>query len=215
MLYSHFKQVKDPISSYTHFLGAVFSTVVLIGWIIYGISNQIDSKTLASVVAFGVGLIALYSASSFYHTLFLDNPIQTRARKLDHSMIYVLIVGTYTPFIIAYADNASTVVILLWCIALAGIIMKICWLQAPRWLYTSLYIILGWSIVFMPSVFTNIPLSCLILVAIGGISYTIGGIIYIVKKPNINTHWTFHEIFHVLIMVGSLFHILAVTLYVL
>ena len=130
-------------------------------------------------------------------------------------MIYVLIVGTYTPFIVKYAPNATTIVLVLWSLAILGIIMKIFWLQAPRWLYTSLYIILGWSIVFIPNIFHFIPLECLILVAIGGISYTIGAIIYIVKKPNINAEWTFHEIFHVLIMVGSLSHVLAVTFFVL
>ncbi|MDD6467372.1 MAG: hemolysin III family protein [Erysipelotrichaceae bacterium] len=215
MLYSHFQQVKDPISSYTHFIGAISSAVILIGWIIYGAYFHIEAPTLLSVIAFGIALIALYSASSYYHSLPLENPKQVRARKLDHSMIYVLIVGTYTPFIVKYAPNATTIVLVLWSLAILGIIMKIFWLQAPRWLYTSLYIILGWSIVFIPNIFHFIPLECLILVAIGGISYTIGAIIYIVKKPNINAEWTFHEIFHVLIMVGSLSHVLAVTFFVL
>jgi len=212
MYKAYFKNIEDPISSYTHFLGALFSVGICFFWLIYGNYLHSTLTTMLSIFAFGLALIALYSASSYYHTLPHDHKYYTVFRKLDHSMIYVLIVGSYTPFIMTYNSQATIVVIVMWLLALLGIIIKILWFNAPRWLYTGLYLLLGWSIVFMPSIFIHMPLGCLVLVALGGISYTIGGIIYIIKKPNLK--WNFHDIFHIFILIGSLFHVLAVTFYI-
>lgn len=215
MYKSYFQFIEDPISSYTHFIGAVISFFISLFWIICGVYLQTNFITLLSIILFGLSLISLYAASSYYHTLSHNNTRHMLFRKLDHSMIYVLIVGSYTPFIVAYSNSSLLVVTIMWILALIGIIIKVCWFNAPRWLYTSLYIILGWSIIFMPSIFVNMPSICLLLVALGGIAYTIGGIIYIIKKPNLICNWTFHDIFHIFILVGSLFHILAVSLYIL
>lgn len=213
MYRAYFQFIEDPISSYTHFIGAVVSFFISLFWIICGIYLQTNWITMISILSFGVSLIALYSTSSFYHTVAHTNKRYTTYRKLDHSMIYVLIVGSYTPFIMAYNSDAIFAVIIMWLLAFIGIIIKVFWLQAPRWLYTSFYIALGWSIVFMPSMFINMPLGCIILLALGGIAYTLGGIIYIVKKPNLR--WSFHDIFHIFILAGSFFHIIAVTFYIL
>ena len=213
MYKAYFQHIQDPISSYTHFLGAVFSFFICLLWIIHGCFFHTPWITMASILAFGLALIALYSASSFYHTLSLNHKHHTLFRKLDHSMIYILIVGSYTPFIMTYNSDAMVAVIVMWLLALLGIIIKVFWLQAPRWLYTSLYILLGWSIVFMPSMFQSMPLGCIILLALGGIAYTLGGIIYIIKKPNLA--WSFHDIFHIFILAGSLLHVIAVTIYIL
>ena len=210
----YFVKVEDPISSYTHFLGALFSLCISFYWIFYGSYFHIQMKTMLSILSFGIALIALYSASSYYHTLPHNHKYHMLFRKLDHSMIYVLIVGSYTPFMITY-NNSTLAVVIMWLLAIIGILIKVCWFNAPRWLYTSLYLILGWSIVCMPNIFINIPLGCLILVALGGIAYTIGGIIYMIKKPNLKCNWDFHDIFHIFILVGSFFHILAVTIYIL
>lgn len=213
MYKAYFKYIQDPISSYTHFLGAVISFFICLLWILFGYIQHTPWITMISILSFGIALIALYSASSFYHTLALTHKHHTLYRKLDHSMIYILIVGSYTPFIMMYNSDAIIAVIVMWLLAFLGIIIKVFWLQAPRWLYTSLYILLGWSIVFMPSMFVNMPLGCIVLLALGGIAYTLGGIIYIVKKPNLK--WNFHDIFHIFILIGSFFHILAVTFFIL
>ena len=214
-MYVFFKKVNDPISSYTHFIGAVISTLIGLGWIFWGFYNKSGITTTLTVLLFAISLISLYSASSFFHTLPHNHHRYTLFRKLDHSMIYVLIVGSYTPFILAFKSNAFLFITIMWILAILGIILKIFWLHAPRWLSTCIYILLGWSIIFMPSMFFTMPIGCLSLIALGGISYTIGGFIFIIQKPNISTLWSFHEIFHIFILIGSLFHVLAVTIYIL
>ena len=215
MFDAYFRKIEDPISSYTHFLGAIFSTGICFFWIIYGKLIHTSIPTILSLLAFGLALIGLYSASSYYHTLPHNHKYHALFRKLDHSMIYILIVGSYTPFIIAFYPNALITVIIMWLIAISGILLKIYYFHLPRWISTGLYILLGWSILFMPSIFSTMPKGCLILLALGGLAYTLGGFIYIIKKPNVSISWSFHEIFHILIMIGSFFHIIATTIYIL
>ena len=215
MFYKRFLNVEDRISSYTHFTGAVFSILMVVVWLITGIIQKVELKVLVATLVFGLSLIALYSSSSYYHAIAKDNPHHTIFRKLDHSMIYVLIVGTYTPLVIKYYDSATQTLVILWLLALAGIVLKLFWLNAPRWISAGLYLLLGWAVIFMRSMLSLLPFPCLILVTLGGIFYSIGGIIYIAKKPSLSNNWGFHEIFHIFIMLGSLSHILAVTFYVL
>lgn len=96
-MFRWFKNVQDPISSYTHFLGACFGVIATLVFIAAGVANQRPLKTILACCVFSASMIALYSASSYYHTLSWDHPHHTLFRKLDHSMIYVLIAGTYTP----------------------------------------------------------------------------------------------------------------------
>lgn len=213
-----FQRAKDPMSSYTHFLGAIFSvftTIAMLG--IYHATNQNDFIIFISIILFGISLIALYSASCIYHYIIAAPEIMVRLRKLDHAMIYVLIAGTYTPICAKFLTGSTRVTFIaaIWSAAILGILIKVIWLTAPRWLYTGLYLVMGWSLLFDFDAFLAIPLPCLALIASGGISYTVGAIIYIAQKPNIFQNFGFHEIFHVLIMLGSTFHVLAVILYVL
>jgi len=187
-----FAKAMDPISSETHFIGACLSL-------------------------FGISLIALYSASSIYHFFKGSQKIKTILRKLDHSMIYILIVGTYTP-VAVYCMSIPHVYYflgILWSVAILGIIIKICWLNAPRSIATAIYLILGWAIVFDFHSFQGIPMNCLMMIAAGGIAYSIGAFIYIFKKPNISEAFGFHELFHIFVMLGSLLHYFAIILFIL
>ena len=92
--------------------------------------------------------------------------------------------------------------------------LKLCWFSAPRWLQTLLYIAMGWAVLFDVSVFRDMSGVAVFLLAAGGISYTVGGIIYIIKKPNLSPTWGFHELFHLFILLGSVFHYLMVLFYV-
>ena len=212
-----FQKGMDPISSETHFIGACFSLVGLLGFLIIGIVKQTAPLILISSIVFGISLIALYSASSIYHYYQGSQKIKTILRKLDHSMIYVLIVGTYTPIVMSSmeAPHSYYFLAILWTIAILGIILKICWLNAPRFITTLIYLILGWAIVFDFQSFTNISMPCLTLIALGGIAYSIGAVIYIMKKPNLSVTFGFHELFHIFVMIGSLLHYLAVVIFVL
>ncbi len=213
-----FYKAKDPMSSYTHFLGAIGSVLATALMLALYRNGQVDdSLLLLAILLFGFSLVALYSASCIYHFIDASEAINIRLRKLDHAMIYVLIAGTYTPICAKFLAGSAraTFIAAIWGAAILGIIVKVAWLNAPRWLYTGLYLVMGWALLFDFDSFRVIPLPCLALIACGGIAYTIGAVIYIIKKPCICTMFGFHEIFHLFIMLGSGFHILAVMLYVL
>ena len=143
-----FKKAMDPISSETHFVAACFSLVGL--FIIFGLGAYKGTplSLMGAVIVFGLSQIALYSASSLYHYYQGSEKIKFILRKLDHAMIYVLIVGTYTPIIVYCMEAPKSYYFLgvLWALAIVGILVKVFWMNAPRILGTSIYLILGWSI---------------------------------------------------------------------
>ncbi|WP_028043667.1 PAQR family membrane homeostasis protein TrhA [Candidatus Stoquefichus massiliensis] len=212
-----FQKAMDPISSETHFIGACLSLIGLLVMIFIGMKEHIDSNMMAATIVFGLSLVALYSASSIYHFYQGNQKIKTILRKLDHSMIYILIVGTYTPIAVSCMTVPHVYYFLgiLWMIAVIGIIVKVCWLNAPRAIATAIYLILGWAIIFDFQSFSSISSDCLTMIAAGGIAYSIGAFIYIFKKPNISAAFGFHELFHIFVMLGSVLHYLAVVIYIL
>lgn len=210
-------QPRDYWSFYTHFAGAILSLVAVLFLTIKPIVGGVSSlPNLLGALIFGVSLLALYSASAIYHYVKLPQNALVRLRKLDHAMIYVLIAGTYTPITLGFMSpwDATLFLSVIWGIAAAGIVMKIFWLNAPRWLYTSLYLLMGWAIVFDWKAFDSVPTGCLAFIAAGGISYTIGAVVYAIKKPNLSKRFGFHEIFHVFVVVGSALHFSAVYFYI-
>ena len=131
-------------------------------------------------------------------------------------MIYVLIAGTYTPLLLTLLPRPNNLVFTaaMWAVAAAGILMKMFWLGAPRWLSTTLYILMGWAIaVDLPAV-GALPLPGIVLLVVGGLAYTVGGVIYMVKRPNLSERFGFHEIFHLFVIAGSVCHYLMVLLYI-
>ncbi|MEG2295891.1 MAG: hemolysin III family protein [Oscillospiraceae bacterium] len=212
-----FKKARDPISSYTHCIGAVFAiigTIVLV--IKSALSPTFDIIAFCSVLVFGFSMISLYTASSVYHFVSASPEKLLRLRKMDHAMIYVLIAGSYTPLLLKFfnPDFAVIFTICIWTLAFIGIIIKIFWFHAPRMLSTSLYLLLGWAIAVDFSAILKLSSVGLVLLALGGFSYTIGGIIYAIKKPNLSAEFGFHEIFHVFVMLGTFFHFLVVLFFV-
>ncbi|MEG0898846.1 MAG: hemolysin III family protein [Oscillospiraceae bacterium] len=214
----HLQLPREPISAYTHFVGLILSVIGTIFIVIEGfLALQGSSVKLISSVIFGMSLIGLYSASTIYHWSHSSDKTIKILRKLDHSMIYVLIAGTYTPLLMTYLPYPRGLIFtsIIWAAAIVGITIKLCWFNAPRWLSTALYILMGWSIVFDMTAIKSMSMSGIVLLVLGGISYTIGGVIYAIKKPNISKTFGFHELFHVFVLLGSLFHYLIVVLYVL
>lgn len=218
MFYKKFMNARDPLSSYTHFIGACLAVLATIIMVSKGLKiNDLQISVLLGIVVFGFSMIALYSTSSTYHFLNASPQVILRTRKLDHSMIYVLIAGTYTPLIIKFMayERAAIFLSVLWGITAIGIIIKVCWLNAPRWLYTSLYLIMGWAIVFDWNFLRSIPGGCMVNLVLGGLMYSIGAGFYIAKKPNLGKNFGFHEMFHIFVILGTLFHFFAVYFYVL
>lgn len=208
---------RDPVSSYTHMAGAALSVAGLAVMIVQSVTGETFSgATLASAIVFGISLIALYSASAIYHFVKAGEKVITRLRKLDHSMIYVLIAGTYTPVALGFMRGwkAAAMIISMWAIAAFGIITKLIWLNAPRALYTVLYLAMGWGILFDVKTLFLMPRGAALLLLAGGLCYSAGAIIYMLKKPNFSKRFGFHEFFHIFVMLGSLFHFLMVLYYI-
>lgn len=204
---------RDYWSFYTHFIGAVLSLMAIVFLVVKPLISGFESvPSFVGGIIFGLSLLALYSASSIYHYVKLPKEALIRLRKLDHAMIYILIAGSYTPVTLGFMTTRDATIFLavIWGIALAGIVMKMFWLNAPRLLYTSLYLLMGWAIVFDWKAFENISTECLGLIAAGGVCYTIGALFYAIKKPNKSEIFGFHEIFHVFVLIGSTLHFSAV-----
>lgn len=213
----YLSSAKDPWSSLTHMMGAVgflLGTVVLILW---GHISQASAGIVASAAIFGLSLVALYTASAVYHYITATPKITKVLRKLDHSMIYVLIAGSYTPVLVCYYPPSDRIWMLaaIWMIALCGIGVKLFWFEAPRWLYTGFYLMMGWFVLLNLSPLANLPMGALVLLAGGGIAYTVGGIIYGLKRPVISSAFGFHELFHLFVLLGSLMHYFMVLVYIL
>lgn len=210
------RQVKDPMSALTHFIGFLAVIPVFICLL-----EQSETKLqLIGFLIFGISLLLLYGASTIYHTLKLSAEKTAFLRRIDHMMIFVLIAGTYTPVcLVTLAGKWGTILLsAIWGIAIAGVFMKIFWMGAPRWLSTTIYVVMGWlSITAFFPLLKAVGWGGFGMLLGGGIAYTVGALIYALKKPNlaILKNFGFHEIFHVFVMVGSGFHIAFMFLYVL
>ena len=179
---------REPVSSLTHLLGAFLSLIGLIVLMKYSLALTNAYNTIMLAV-FGISSILLYSASSTYHQSLSSQKVIEILRRVDHSMIYVLIAGTYTPIcLIALKGTIGTLLFLgIWILAFVGIILKIVWFDAPRILYTSFYILMGWiSVIAIVPIIKAISLAGFMWLLSGGIFYTIGAIIYATKRPKIN-----------------------------
>ena len=212
-----FLKAREPFSSYSHFIGAVAAGAGLLIMLLRGVADGVSLQTGLSVLLFCLSLIALYTASAVYHYSLRGEHVIRVLKKLDHSMIYVLIAGSYTPVVLRYMDAPDAYVFLavIWGIALFGIGAKLLWIDAPRFLGTILYLLMGWAVVLRFDVVLAMPAPAIALLAAGGLAYTVGGVIYILKKPNLSAVVGFHELFHLFVLAGSLCHYLMVFLYVL
>lgn len=202
---------RDPISFETHFWGAIAAVLGTVALMIKALLMPGgDAMKIAGAGVFGLSLIALYSASSIYH--FTSWDAQKWLRKLDHSMIYVLIAGTYTPVFMNYADkgHAMFLTAYIWAFAVIGITAKLIHFNIPRAMTSAIYLFMGWSVLFDMGEFFALPLGAIIFIALGGIMYSIGAVIYAIKKPNVSARFGFHEIFHLFVLAGSLCHFIAV-----
>ena len=211
--------IREPFNALSHLAGAVLSVVALIVIIVKASITDAPTLHVVAVTIFGVSMILLYSASAIYHMVLAKDRIIAILRRLDHSMIFLLIAGSYAPFCLI-ALNGSTGFVLfavVTCIAIAGILFKMVWFNCPRWLSTGLYIGMGWIIVFLASPLAETLSSIgFWLLVLGGLMYTIGGIIYGGKPTFLQSKYLgFHEVFHIFILLGSIFHFFCVYMYVL
>ena len=215
-----FTHAQDPVSCWTHAAGAAAALCGGLWLLLRGLRTHATGLALGAALCFCGSMVALYAASAIYHYYpgnASSGGVKRLLRKMDHGMIYVLIAGSYTPFCVVLLPQPKgrNFCLILWGVALAGILAKLLWINAPRVLSTAVYLVMGWAVVFLAGDFAALGQPCLTLVALGGVCYSVGAVFYAVRRPNLSAEWTFHEIFHLLILAGSFFHYLAVYLYVL
>jgi hemolysin III len=211
--------IREPINGLTHLAGAILSFAGLLAMVIKASASTSSGLVIASVIVFGISMILLYSASATYHMVIARDKVIAFLRRIDHSMIFVLIAGSYAPFCLISLNGVTGWVIfsIVATVAVLGVLFKMIWFSCPRWLSTVLYVALGWVIIFAFSPLSEtLSAAGIFLLLLGGIFYTIGGVIYAVKPKFLEfKHFGFHEIFHIFIMLGSTAHFLCVYLYIL
>jgi hemolysin III len=154
----------------------------------------------AAAAAYGLTAVVLFTTSAVYHRGQWSPVAESRLKRLDHANIFLLIAGSYTPFaVLALSDDTRIAVLsAVWGAAIVGVLFRVFWVDAPRWLYTALYIGLGWGASFVfPQIIHGAGVAAFVLIAVGGLFYTAGAVVYGLKRPNPSPKWFgFHEIFH-------------------
>ncbi len=173
-----------------------------------------------AMTVFMLSMIALYGASTLYHSVMVKDRLLRVFRKIDHMMIFVLIAGSYTPVCLIVLDGklGYTLLIVVWSIAIVGMLIKVLWITCPKWFSSIIYIAMGWVCLgVFGQLWNTLPHSAFLWLLAGGIIYTIGGVIYALKLPLFNNRHRYfgsHEIFHLFVMGGSICHFIFMYLYV-
>ncbi len=179
-----------------------------------------SGRATAAVAIYAGSLSALLGTSALYHRVNWKRPTARRwMRRLDHSMIFLLIAGTVTPFLTLVIEGpfADALLIAVWVGALAGIVVELIWVEAPKWVTALVYIGVGWiGALAYPSIVSDAGLGAGVLIAVGGVLYTVGAVIYARQRPDPRPHvFGYHEIFHLLVIFAAAAHFAAVAIYAL
>jgi len=214
------KMIRDPGSALTHFIGLITAIIGAIPLL----TKAWGEPGLIHMVSFSIyaaSLILLYAASSTYHSFGKTKRVRTILKKIDHIMIFVLIAGTYTPICLLVLERPAGLILLatIWGIALLGGIFKLFWVYCPKWVSSILYIGMGWACIFAFShLWEAMPTGGFVWLMVGGIVYTIGGVLYALKLKVFNgrfKNFGSHEIFHLFVMGGSACHFVVMFVFVL
>ena len=202
---------KEPFSGCSHAAGL---GAAIIGSLVLGLGLKRDPGTIATVVVYAATLVTLYAASSAYHLIRASDRLEPWLRRLDHCAIFAFIAGTCTPVFFHAFDGLRRTIMLvaIWAIAAVGMFSRIVWLGAPRWLYTAMYVGLGWVVVVQGQAFLQgMTTEVTMLVVAGGLVYTAGAIVYATKRPNLfGGRFGFHDLWHLFVLGGSGCHFAAV-----
>jgi hemolysin III len=180
------------------------------------------AATAAASVAAGVyaaSVSALFGTSALYHRRTWTPAARRRMRRLDHSMIFLLIAGTYTPvgLLVLKGTLATVVLAVVWGGATVGIVLELAWTRAPRWLGGVVYLALGWvAVVATPQLFARLGVAGGLLLVAGGLAYSVGAAVYALRRPDpLPAVFGYHEVFHLLVIAGVAAHFLAIGRYAL
>ena len=202
--------VKPRLRGYLHQV-AFFLSIVACSFLIAKASSQ---KALIAAIIYSFGLLLMLGISTLYHRIHWQPKPRALMKRLDHSAIFIQIAGTFTPIaILALPDKDSLfLLVLIWSIALAGILQSIFWVKAPKFVTAILYVVMGWlALPYVPDLMTSLGSEKVYLLVIGGLVFTVGALFYALKKPNFfpNT-FGYHELFHLFTIIGAALHFIVI-----
>ena len=207
--------MKEPVNTWTHFIPFMAAIVGLVFLILV---SKNDISKLITMTIYGLSMIALYGASSVYHWVRTTPQKELILKKVDHIAIYFLIAGSYTPVFYYGLEGAWrwAMLIAVWTLAIIGMALKLWFIHAPRYVSSAFYVSLGWiALVPFLQLIKHLPMGAIILMAVGGVVYTIGAIIYATKIFDFfPKRFGFHEIFHLFIATGSIVHFIMILIYI-
>lgn len=197
-------EVKPRWRGTSHAVAAIVFPVL--GAVLVAVAHTAAARW--AVLAYTVGVTAMYATSACYHLGHWNPSVRRRLRRLDHSMILVGIAATYTPVAVVGLDARSARILLgiVWPLALAGIVVRMFWLNAPRWLVAGLYVVIGWAaLAFVPVLWHRLGVVTFSFIVGGGVVYSLGALVYSARRPDPRPAvFGFHEVFHALVIFAGL-----------
>jgi hemolysin III len=204
-------RLRGVLHQYAFFVSLASGTVLVL--------LAATTRASVAVAVYAASVSALFGVSALYHRISWTTPARRRMRRLDHSMIFLLIAGTYTPvgLLVLEGTLATVVLAIVWGGAVAGIVLELAWTTAPRWLGGTVYLALGWvAVVAMPQLFARLGVAGGLLIVAGGLVYSAGAAVYALRRPDpVPLVFGYHEVFHLLVIAGVAAHFLAISLYAL
>lgn len=208
-------KLREPVNGLTHLAAAV---AALFGLAALLLMSGDEPLKLFSLLVYGLSLVLMFSASAAYHIAWSGPKLNGLLRRFDHSAIYLLIAGTYTPICLHFFSGfwRGPLLWIIWSMAVVGITIKVFLVNTPRWVTAGIYLIMGWTAVFgIQEIMRQLPVGALVWLFLGGLFYTVGAVVYIFKKPDFFPGvFGFHEVWHIFVILGSASHFFLVLLYV-
>ncbi len=205
---------REPFNGLSHLIGAILSLIGVIYLIFRGWG---DSTRVIAYLIYGISLVLLFSSSAAYHLTHSSERVMLILRKLDHTAIYLLIAGSYTPMCLIFFEGFWRVGMLtiIWSMALVGITVKLFVINAPRWVTAGLYLLMGWTCVMaVGEMIRTMPAGAFVWLILGGLFYTVGAVIYITRKLDFKPDvFGFHEVWHIFVILGAASHFIMIAIF--
>lgn len=203
---------REPVNAYTHLGGAILALIGLV-WML-AVTYPDIPLMLVSLI-YGISMIFCLASSGLMHSYSGDRKFLRFLIRLDHAAIYCMIAGTYTPFVYTYFDGIARVMLLIiiWSMAVGGMYWKLQHWQTDSLLSVMLYLLMGWAAVLMaPYVIQKMPITVGVLVVAGGLVFSMGALVFHLRRPNFNRWWGFHELWHLFVLGGCGLHFWAIVM---
>lgn len=207
-------RMQNPVRGFLHG-GAAIASVIGLGFLLARAWSR--PAAVVGALVFGVALLVMYTVSCLYHSIPWSGAWKRRLQKVDHAMIYILVAGTFTPIALASLSGVGLALglSLIWVLAIAGILLKALLPGTKTGLSVTLQMVMGWlAVIWMPQIFSSLGLAATLLVALGGVAYTAGAIVFATSRPKLFPRvFSHHELFHTLVVAGSSLHFAAILMY--